>query len=303
MRLSFIRYCIAALFCLLLISCPTHDNIEDEPYSLGISMCEIPGGSFQRDANVTNISIVNPFFISTTEITRTQFNTIMFEDPSLVSASSGLDDPVQCVNWYQAITFCNKLSIAEGLNPVYSIVGVNFITLEYDDIPIIDSTQWNEVSAIWSNNGYRLPTEMEWIWVAMDADHQNPGSLNSIGYQKPFAGSDGVNLIGDFAVFGFGTGTSGATTTPRTSIVGSKYPTVLGTCDLSGNVREWLWDWYDVYPSGTLNNYKGPLTGEKRLWSGGSWSSTAASCAVNFRSYNFPNSKYDYGGFRVVRKK
>ena len=62
--------------------------------------------------------------MSAHEITRAQFLTIMDTDPSDATHSSGPDDPVQMANWYHAITFCNKLSIAEGLTPVYSVTGV-----------------------------------------------------------------------------------------------------------------------------------------------------------------------------------
>ena len=48
---------------------------------------------------------------------------IMGTDPSNATYSSGTSDPVQMANWYQAIAFCNKLSIAEGLTPVYSVSG------------------------------------------------------------------------------------------------------------------------------------------------------------------------------------
>ena len=76
----------------------------------------VPAGSFQRDSTVTNISTVTTAFrMSEKEITRAQFLDIMGTDPSYAIYSTGTDDPVQTTNWYHAIAFCNKLSIAEGL--------------------------------------------------------------------------------------------------------------------------------------------------------------------------------------------
>ena len=40
---------------------------------------------------------------------------------------------------------------------------------------------------------------MEWMWAAMGADTAAPGEVNTTGYAKPFAGSDGSNVIGDYA--------------------------------------------------------------------------------------------------------
>ena len=82
----------------------------------------VPAGSFQRDFTSSNISVITtPFRIGEYEITRTQFLAILGTDPSIGEDFSGMSDPVQYVNWYHAIAFCNKLSIAEGLTPVYSV--------------------------------------------------------------------------------------------------------------------------------------------------------------------------------------
>ena len=121
----------------------------------------VPAGSFHRDATQTNISeITAPFYMSAHEITREQFDTIMGNDPSDDTHSSGTSDPVQQVNWYHAIAFCNKLSIAEGLEQVYSVSGVDFSNLPFSSIPTGSNGTWDLATADWTANGYRLPTEM-----------------------------------------------------------------------------------------------------------------------------------------------
>jgi hypothetical protein len=98
----------------------------------------VPAGSFQRDATLANISTVISWFrMSQYEITRAQFLDIMGTDPSDTGHSIGISDPVQHIDWYHAIAFCNKLSIAEGLDQVYSVSGVDFATLTYADIPTV----------------------------------------------------------------------------------------------------------------------------------------------------------------------
>jgi len=68
---------------------------------------------------------------------RAQFLAIMGTDPSDLAHSSGTSDPVQMTNWYHAIAFCNKLSIAEGLTPVYGVANVDFTALTYTQIPVL----------------------------------------------------------------------------------------------------------------------------------------------------------------------
>ena len=263
----------------------------------------VPAGTFQRDATSTNRSVVSEFRMSQYEITRAQWTAVTgWADPSYTAYSSGMNDPVQRVNLYDAIAFCNKLSLLEGLTPVYSVTGVDFATLTYVQIPATDNATWNAATVNWAANGYRLPTEMEWMWAAMGADTTNPGAVNTTGYTKGFAGSTGTNAIGDYAVFGYVTTTeTGRTTTQRSNPVGSRLPNELGYHDLSGNAWEWVWDWYGTYPTGTVTDYRGPASGTNRIVRGGDWSGSSSSCTVAFR-LSYSNSRNDTIGFRVVRR-
>jgi len=203
----------------------------------------VPAGRYQRDGKSANISeITKPYRISQYEITRAQFKAIMGVDPSDPAHSSGMNDPVQMVNWYHAIAFCNKLSLAEGLQPVYAVnVGgtmVDWKALTYADVPTVINSSWDAPIIILSNNGYRLPTETEWMWAAMGApaDGQN-GGTNTNGHGKQYAGQVGANKFNDYA---WNMDNSNGTTHP----VGTKLPNELALYDMNGNVSEWCWDWY-----------------------------------------------------------
>jgi formylglycine-generating enzyme required for sulfatase activity len=261
----------------------------------------VPAGSFQRDATATNITVITrPYRMSEHEITRAQFLAVMGTDPSNTSYSIGINDPVQSVSWYDAIAFCNKLSIAEGLVPVYSIIGVDFSTLTYVQIPTTRNTAWDATTATWANNGYRLPTHMEWMWAAMgaasDATAVWSAEVNTTGYAKAFAGSNGSNAIGDYAWYN---ANSGSTTQP----VGMKTANELGLYDMSGNVFEHNWDdYFPVYPVGIL--YDPTLEYDRYAIKsvGGDATSNASVCSFNLHSDITPYYRGEFHGFRVVAR-
>ena len=280
----------------------------------------VPPGSFLRDGNNSNLNIstvTKAFRMSEYEIIRSQFWAIMGADPSSETDSTGWSDPVQNVNWYHAIAFCNKLSIAEGFTRVYDVAGFttdqDWVDLAFGSIPTSDNATWKAVTANWSANGYRLPTEMEWMWAAMGATSgsgwTSPTYLT--GYGKPFAGSNTTNAAGDN-----GTNVIGdyAWTWENSSVYNKSHPVgntgimgnanELGFYDMSGNVWEWCWDLYREYPDGTLDNdtYRGGTSGTDRVRRGGSWYYDASLATVACRVFHdYPSYNFFDIGFRVVR--
>lgn len=293
-----------------------------------LSMVNVPAGSFQRDDDENNISVITqPFSMSKYQITQSQFEALMGVNPSNFSDGEDAPNrPVEMVSWYDAITFANKLSIAEGLSSVYSVEGVDFATLAYSDIPDIyddeaEMEKWNNATADWEADGYRLPTEMEWMWAAMGADQDSYGNpmlagVNVTGYSKPFAGYDGSNSIDEYAWYFRNSGDeylSGdhdwneiEANNCRTHPVGTKLPNELGLYDMSGNVWEWIWDWSDdSWPNfaitGTVYDHLGPGMGTFRRFRGGNWRHDESICAVANRESNRPWLRHDDNGFRLVR--
>jgi sulfatase modifying factor 1 len=257
-----------------------------------LTMVNVPAGAFQRDATSTDISNVAAFSMTKNEITVQQFMDVTgLSNPGEILIPS-FNAPVNYINWYHALVFCNKLSMLEGKTPVYSINGstdpVDWIHDNGGAVPINSPSNalWDAVTPVWAASGYRLPTEMEWMWAAMGATDD---------YVKAFAGSTGSNLIGDYA---WTSENSGSTTHP----VGMKLPNELGLYDMSGNVLEWCWDWYADYPSGTLTDYRGPASGTFRVNRGGSWYWDASHATIAYRLKDSPYYQYTNIGFRVVSK-
>jgi formylglycine-generating enzyme required for sulfatase activity len=123
---------------------------------------------------------------------------------------------------------------------------------------------------------------MEWMFAAK-------GGNQSQGY--PFSGS---NTIGDVAWYIYNSSST-------THTVGTKAANELGTFDMSGNVREWVWDIYGSYPSGSQTNPTGANSGSDRVTRGGSWYSYADYCTVSSRGGGSATSSLYLIGFRCVR--
>jgi formylglycine-generating enzyme required for sulfatase activity len=138
----------------------------------------------------------------------------------------------------------------------------------------------------WTANGYRLPTEAQWEFAA-----RNRGVVDGNQYATDDGTLDNTKANYNNAV--------GAT-----APVGNYPLSPLGLYDMSGNVREWCWDWsQDPYVDGppfTDQDSKGPLTGSDRVVRGGSWSNTAAGLRASRRSNYAPNFVYYNLGLRLA---
>jgi formylglycine-generating enzyme required for sulfatase activity len=184
------------------------------------------------------------------------------------------------VSWYDALVFCNKLSIAEGLTPAYRING-STDPAAWGSVPSSSNSTWNAVEVVNGSTGYRLPTEAQWEYAAKGGNG-SPGNYT-------YAGS---NTVGDVAWY---SGNSGSTT----HAVGTKAPNGLGLYDMSGNVYEWCWDWYGSYSNNAQTDPSGASSGSDRVKRGGYWSHSAKDVRSAGRTYG--NRGNNLLGFRLAR--
>lgn len=244
-----------------------------------ITLNAVQGGT---SINIGTYLTVSSFRMSQHEITMEQFVAVTGLTNPSTFFTGVVNGPVQCTSWYHALVFCNKLSILDGLTPVYSIGG-STDPANWGAIPTSDNITWDAVVADWSANGYRLPTEAEWLFAA-----QGGNSSNDYFYA-------GSNNVGDVAWY---SGNSSNTT----HTVGTKAANELGLKDMSGNVWEWCWDWSSNDPIGPQTDYRGPASGIYRILGGGSYIDDASYCinSITWIYYN-PSTRMIYGGFRIVR--
>jgi formylglycine-generating enzyme required for sulfatase activity len=215
---------------------------------------------------------ITGFYMGKYEVTQKEWTALMGSNPS---AFKGDNLPVERVTWFDAVDYCNRLSQREGLTPAYTISGRTPAT----GYPITAATvTWNR-----NANGYRLPTEAEWEYAARGGNG-SPGNYT-------YAGSNNIDEVA------WHSGNSGN----RTHEVGTKNPNRLGLYDMSGNVAEWCWDWYNNYSNSAQTDPTGASSGSNRVQRGGGWSHSAERARSANRYYDYPSPGITNLGFRVLR--
>ena len=243
---------------------------------------------------------LSPYSMGAYEVTQQLFNAVMGQNPS-----TDVSDykPVNNVCWYDAIAFCNKLSVLHGLKPYY-VVGnytdSDWASMTWTKVPGSDNSTWNQAAYDQTANGYRLPTECQ---------HEFAGRGGDTGYYQWGYSYPGSNTLDDVAWISRNSG-------GYLHGVGNKPANWLGLYDMSGNIKEWLTDWnndpgtgtyYDPYctynTSATSGSSSTPSTLKKKeskvLLKGGYYGS-------NDNAWNDSNadkwgaSQHDYStGFRI----
>ncbi|MEA2041566.1 MAG: SUMF1/EgtB/PvdO family nonheme iron enzyme [Bacteroidota bacterium] len=239
-------------------------------------MVLIEGGSFIMGSGASNNQDEKPlhtvnlksFFMSKYEITNAQY--IRFCKVTGKKEPEG--KPLQAViniSWENSVQFCNWLSLVEGLENAYDITR--------------DSSKFS-VDYNREANGYRLPTEAEWEYAAR-------GGIKS--KYSAYSGGNNHNEVS------WNKNNSGN----RQHEVGQKQPNELGIYDLTGNVREWCWDYYEpnYYSNSEENSPTGPESGVERVVRGGHYMCRTVELRILRRSRAVSSDDEGLAGIRLVR--
>ena len=234
---------------------------------------KVPKGSFRMGAHAHSgdrdespqhkVYIKNDYFIQTTEVSQALYSVAMKKRPSS-ALTCGPTCPVDNVSWYDAVRFANRISELANLEKCYQREG---------------GVRWVEKQKC---VGYRLPTEAEWEYAA-----------SGLGKQK------GLRFSGSMepAEVGWNLQNSEGSYRP----VAKLKPNDLGLYDMTGNVWEWVWDWYGPYSPRIQVDPIGPMEGTERIRRGGSFELDARKSYVIRRSSLSPLTREEGVGLRLVR--
>ena len=256
----------------------------DEQFMLGAPRRQ-PG----RRANEAEraVRLERPFYLATNETTNGQFK--RWKDRHSSTAVKGqtldmTDQPVAKVSWEDAALFCNWLSRKDGLPEFYTV-----------EEGRINGTNWDA-------HGYRLPTEAEWAWAA---------KVNSQSVSQVFPWANELyppmQVSGNYAdqsASGFLSFTLANYNDqyPVSAVVGSFSPNGKGLYDMSGNVAEWVNDYFDIRPNRREPEVdpRGPEQGSKHVIRGASWAlASRTELRLSYRDSG-TDGRIDLG-FRIAR--
>jgi formylglycine-generating enzyme len=271
------------------------------------TMVLIPAGSFQMgdafsEGAVYELPVhsveVSAFYLEKYEVSKGLWDRVKTWSStngySLDNDGSGkaTNHPVQTINWYDMVKWCNARSEMEGRAPsYYTDVGLTQVYKNGQAEPYVN---WHA--------GYRLPTEAEWEKAARGGatGHRFPWSnVDTISHNQANYYSDASYSYDVSPTRGYNPAFVDGVM-PYTSPVGSFAPNGYGLYDMSGNVWEWCWDWAGNYPSTPETDPRGPDTGSTRVGRGGNWNYYAEHCRDSYRYGNPPTDTATNIGFRCA---
>lgn len=263
--------------------------IKGGTFLMGSPVSERMRGEDEAQHSVT----VDDFYCDAFEVRQSDYEKLMGENPSY---NKGANLPVENVSFYDALEYCNKKSLAEGLSAVYKIGGKN--------------TKFPDVSVDLAADGYRLLTEAEWEYacragtttIFSTGNWNNPKDANYEGSYPYLIEENYVRRTNPNVQPGLNRG--------KTVAVDSLESNAFGLYNMHGNVSEWVFDYYGGYDAAvsasgmngkSVLNPLGSVVGVYRVNRGGGFNDFGKHLRSAYRSSSNPLTKERNLGFRIAR--
>ncbi|WP_428770487.1 SUMF1/EgtB/PvdO family nonheme iron enzyme [Treponema sp. HNW] len=286
---------------------------KDKTFQMGNSSAS----GYYAEKPVHAVTLKRNFYMCTHEITQGEYEDLIGKNNSAYKTPDTVADkrvlPVEYCSWYDAIVYCNKRSLKEGLDPCYTVNGKTE-PAQWNYTPNEGHTLNGEIKCDFNASGYRLPTEAEWEFAARAGNTVTDkliiaggAEIETAKYKTHSSPADKA-LFTEFCKELCKYAWTFDNLTNATHEVKMLEPNAWGLYDMSGNVAEWCWDKYDSYSSTAQID---PGTGTSvtsagnRVVRGGTYYLNSNDCSVTARSYAGADYRYYAGGwsygFRVVR--
>jgi formylglycine-generating enzyme required for sulfatase activity len=268
--------------------------------------------NYNGDAAPTNV-YVSAFYIETNLVNYAEWESVFayatshgysFTNSGNAQVVNQPMQPIETIDWYDTVKWCNARSQKTGLTPVY------FTDPAFSQLYTNGET--DAVYANWSANGYRLPTEAEWEKAARGglSAHRFPWGDTISESQANY------DVMNELQAFFYNLSPNGynpvvhSENPPYSSPVASFAANGYGLYDMAGNMEEWCWDWYDpnpdpgsAYAGGTDPRGTSSSPIYSRVLRSGAWIDLAVTlrCADRYSTTTPANASWSEG-FRCVRK-
>jgi formylglycine-generating enzyme required for sulfatase activity len=210
---------------------------------------------------------------------------VLVPQGTFVMGEAGWAEPVHSVTLTQAF-YMGRYEVTQGQWEAKMGRNPSAFQGQSDSVSRpVEQVTWNTIQGYLSATGMRLPSEAEWEYAC------RAGTTTAFNN-----GSSDDATVGTIAWYD-------SNSVGQTHAVGGKAANALGLHDMSGNVWEWVNDWYDgtYYSVSPSTNPLGPVSGSSRVLRGGCSNNYSYNVRSSYRHHLTPDITSGVVGFRVAR--